>query len=191
MKLNTYQEDFTMRTAAILLALIGALALVVGCGDDTEKPVVKLDTGVNQETGVQPDTGPVKYDGQGPTPDQSIGPIVNSGDVCSQSSPCKSKSESCMALETGGTSGMCLGKCNAAQTDCPVADKATQLSKCLLQDQKKQLHCAWMCDVQGKKYKCPNDTDYKCIALNASQPDVKYCAPKGGSTTVDGGVPQG
>jgi hypothetical protein len=169
-----------MRTAAILLALIGALALVVGCGDDTEKPKVNLDTGVNQEIGVQPDTAPVKLDGQGPTPDTgSTGPAFSSGAICSQAKPCTDTTETCLLFTAKATEGLCHGKCNTSGVDCKVPDSTKQLSKCAVQDSKKQWYCSWLCDVQGKIYECPNATDYKCEALNPQQPDVKYCVPKG------------
>ena len=81
-----------------------------------------------------------------------------------------------MLFESGATKGMCLGKCNSGGADCQVPDATTQLSKCTIQDSNKQLFCGWLCEVQGKTYKCPNDTDYKCISLG--DPNAKYCAPK-------------
>jgi hypothetical protein len=155
-----------MKVVVGALACIGFLVVVVvGCGDGGKEPPQR-DLGITQ-----PDQS-VTHEDQGMTTDS------NSGAICTQSAPCKVTSERCMALETGATTGMCFGMCNTAQADCPVADQATQLAKCLLQDENNQLLCAWMCEVQGTTYKCPNDTDYKCMSLKASQPNVKYCAPK-------------
>jgi hypothetical protein len=178
-----------MRTAGILLSLVGALALV-GCGDDTEKPVIKLDNGVTQDTnGGQQDSfvpqeqGTTKFD-KGTTTGS------NSGAICSSTVPCPDTSEGCFPL-SGGTKGMCLGACNAQGANCKVANASTQLSTCAIKETtSSKLYCAWICESGGKTYKCPNDTDYSCIVLDPNQPTTKVCAPKTGPT-VDGGAPQG
>ena len=84
-----------------------------------------------------------------------------------------------MVMETNATLGMCLGMCHTSGADCPVANPITQFSKCVLQESRnKQLYCAWICELQGKSYQCPNNTDYKCVALMPQQPSVKFCMPK-------------
>jgi hypothetical protein len=141
--------------------------------DGATLPPVKLDTSTRRDTGiVLPDFF------FPPPPDQGPPSPPNSGAICFQGTGCAHNGEACMLMESGANKGMCLGKCNTAQADCPVADQATQLSKCILQDHNKQLFCAWFCEVQGKQYKCPNSTDYKCSALSPTQPDIKYCVPK-------------
>ncbi len=141
--------------------------------DGATLPPVKLDTSIRRDTGNLQNDFFIP-----PPPDQGPSGPPNSGAICSQSTGCAHSGEACMAMEPGANKGMCLGKCNTVQADCPVADMATQLSKCVLQTRNKQTLCAWLCEVQGKLYKCPNNTDYKCFALDPIQPHIKYCVPK-------------
>ena len=83
-----------------------------------------------------------------------------------------------LRLTSDATKGMCLGRCKKKGADCPVPDKSKQLSICGFSVKgTAELYCAWLCDYQGKKYKCPDNTNFDCKALTASSV-VKYCVPK-------------
>jgi len=73
---------------------------------------------------------------------------------------------------------MCLGKCSTQGADCPVTNAATQLAKCAAQvaGPPVQLYCLYICEYQGKTYKCPDDTNFNCVA--GSTAGVKACQPK-------------
>jgi hypothetical protein len=103
----------------------------------------------------------------------------NSGAICNQSTPCPDPSEGCFPLNSASQNGMCLGKCQNSGDTCQVPDAATQLSKCLIEEQNThEYYCAWFCEVSGQTYSCPNATDYGCQVLDPNQPTLKFCVPK-------------
>lgn len=72
---------------------------------------------------------------------------------------------------------MCLSTCQNIGDPCPVNDPNTQFSICALQmGGSQQKYCAWICELQGKTFSCPNSVDYTCQAINMSS--VKLCVPK-------------
>jgi len=101
---------------------------------------------------------------------------TNSGALCSQSTSCTG-SEACMQFDQYAQNGMCLGTCSTVGDLCSAS--GSQLSVCALTAQGgTQYYCAFVCEVQGTSYPCPNSYDYKCDIFDTSQPDIKLCMPK-------------
>jgi hypothetical protein len=103
---------------------------------------------------------------------------TNSGQICTQATTC-SATETCMSFDTTSTSGMCLGTCATAGDTCPVSG-SSQMSICALtaQQNPSQYYCAYICEINGSTYSCPNSYDYDCKVLDTTQPSVKLCMPK-------------
>ena len=101
---------------------------------------------------------------------------TNSGALCTDSTSCQS-GEECMSFDTYATYGMCLGQCSTVGDYCPSA--GSQLAICALTAQSTGgSYCAYICEVQGQTYACPNSYDYVCAVFDTSQPDIKLCMPK-------------
>jgi hypothetical protein len=101
----------------------------------------------------------------------------NSGQVCSDYQSCPA-GDDCLLMEDYATTGMCLGQCSNTGDLCPVSS-SSQLSVCAVSAQTTgQYYCAWICEVQGTSYACPNSYDYDCKVFDATQPDIKLCMPK-------------
>jgi hypothetical protein len=86
-----------------------------------------------------------------------------------------------MGIQGGSqTNGHCVAKCAKLGDQCPVSDPGTMTSLCALgdpSDPSAQKYCAFICEFQGKTYKCPDDTAFDCKALDPQQPNVKVCVP--------------
>jgi hypothetical protein len=80
-------------------------------------------------------------------------------------------------MEQTATQGMCLSACSTVGDACPVQDSATQLAACAGQAGTDYI-CLYFCQLQGQTFSCPNSTDYKCIAIDSTQPTTTVCVPK-------------
>lgn len=113
---------------------------------------------------------------------KGVSPVdPNSGALCGQAGSSCHPSDICVIFSQGAANGMCLGTCNNLGDHCQVADLATQLSKCAFQVSlggQGQYVCGWLCEVSGKAFACPNDTDYACAVFDKERPEIKYCIPK-------------
>jgi hypothetical protein len=183
------------KTRWALVPALSSLLLVAGCSDDdtsnggvdqsvTVDQGTSQDQGTGQDKGDPPDAGPA-VDGHGTTdgiPDgtsgqDDLGIGSNSGAICTQSTPCPDPTETCIYFEAALGKGMCLASCQQQGDTCPVADKSTQISVCSVTGyQPGTWLCGWFCELGGKTYKCPNDTDYKCVA--SSNGVAQFCYPK-------------
>lgn len=186
------------RSSARLLTkvtLSAALFLIAGCSDDDGAPdqggivdqgvvtdlgttfqdqgVAHKDKGADKSVSKQ-DQGGVQDQGQPKDvyyPDTSV--LSNSGAICNASTPCTLPGEECLYF--GSTNGMCLGECQKNWDPCPVKDKNTQLSMCSVKSlDGTKWYCGWLCEWSGQTYKCPDDTNFKCV------PSAKgsFCQPK-------------
>lgn len=104
----------------------------------------------------------------------------NSGQICNDTNPsCPDANESCLLMEQGATTGMCLGKCTNPGDTCSVPDPVTMSSICAFgAEGSTDYYCGFLCDVQGQLFSCPNSIDFKCEVVDANQPDIKFCIPK-------------
>jgi hypothetical protein len=134
---------------------------------------VGLDGGAPKlDTWSPPDTRPPTFDFGGPPPSS------NSGKICTPPYGCVTKVEECLPLGMSSSKGMCLGKCSAPGSSCPVASPGTQFAACALQASPTELYCVYFCAVQGQTFACPDTVNYSCEAPDPTQPSVKVCVPK-------------
>jgi len=102
---------------------------------------------------------------------------TNSGALCSDTTSCQS-GEQCMLFDEYATYGMCLGQCTTVGDYCATGS-SSQLAICALTSQSAGGNfCAFICEIQGQTYACPNSYDYVCAVFDTTQPDIKLCMPK-------------
>jgi hypothetical protein len=156
---------------------LGAMDQTVG----SDQQIPADDTSVPSDQQAPPgDTG-TATDQQVPTgdinPPDGVTDVPNSGAICGMSTPCPSPGEECIYFDAASGKGMCLGPCENKGDLCPVDNYATQLSVCAVTGLTPNTwFCAWMCEIGGKTYTCPNDTDYKCV--QSENGVAKFCQPK-------------
>lgn len=176
--------------------LLTAALIVLGaaCSDDTTTPnpdtsqAVDQSTAVDQggplpearppaEQGVSPEKGAPVVDKGPPTEKGLPGPDgvtagANSGAICKvPENKCPNPADECLIVAGGAQDkGMCLIKCTTKGADCPTADPSTQKSICFLDysGTPAATYCAYMCQYQGKTYKCPTGSTCKSIGANTS-----------------------
>ena len=112
---------------------------------------------------------------------------ANSGKSCTASATVCVAGEVCQGgfKNAAGTAvKMCLGKCcanEATPTDpvnkCMTPGVSNGAAPCALITGT-TMACGWICDIQGNKFDCPDATNYDCVVVFASQPDIKFCVPK-------------
>lgn len=182
-----------IKTLSYCLAVVVALAHA-GCNDNgDDKPSDASDLGAMDQQFPADDTS-VPSDQQAPPGDTSsatdqqiptgdISPpdgvinIPNSGAICGKSTPCPSPEEECIYFDATLGKGMCLGPCENQGDLCPVDNYVTQLSVCAVTGLTPGTwFCAWMCEIGGKTYNCPNDTDYACVPSENGV--AEFCQPK-------------
>ena len=150
-------------------ASVAALLLFAGCtvpnpefdpGDGPLSAANASDAGGDQglsppaADAVSPPSGQVDL-----TPPAPAAPPL--GQLCTTSCP---SGEVCMRMEEGATRGICLRRCTAINTPCSVPD-ASFYSACARyynSDIGSIDVCIVFCEVGGKRYPCPNSSDYRC-----------------------------
>jgi hypothetical protein len=98
----------------------------------------------------------------------------NSGAICSASVACPNADEVCTYF--GSSTGMCLSPCAQKGDACRVAQEFAQISTCSIKGLDGKWYCGWYCVLGGTPFKCPNDTDYKCVA--SDKDGFSFCEPK-------------
>ena len=150
-------------------AAVCGLFFVAACSDDSE-PDPKQDAAVKKDSGkTTPDTGAPDTTNTGP----------NSGALCTGAGTCKHPKDKCLFFG-GGSKGMCLMNCTPGTT-CPKPSPGPYASECAFayySGGSKHFACGWYCKYQGADYNCPNDKDYKCVAPDSTEPNVKFCVAK-------------
>jgi hypothetical protein len=165
------------------MVVLGALSLLGACSDDGEGGA---DQGVAADQAIVFPDGSPPSEGGGPVdtspPDQTgVADVAvatqNSGAICSSSQPCPNAGEECIVFSAALGKGMCLDPCATQGESCPVPDPNHQVSTCATTGYTPGTwYCAWFCELGGKTYACPNQTDYTCVA--SSDGVAKFCRPK-------------
>ncbi len=123
-----------------------------------------------KEGGTNPKEGGVPTDGT---------PSKNTGALCSTTNKCDSNTgDECIYFTGTDNPGMCSMKCAPKDSPCPVANPQEQNSSCFAKmKDSEDIFCVYICKKNDKSYKCPNDTDYKCVKATGSA-ETYVCVPK-------------
>lgn len=169
---------------------IGLALTLAGCSDDDggktgDTGVTLPDTGTTQQ-----DTGTTQYDTGTTQFDTGTTTSTNSGQTCSQTSPCPT-GEQCTTIQGipqwPSDKGICVGTCPSQGATCTVPDVAKNYAQCALTSDQITWYCLYICEIQGKTYECPDPATQDCVVDTQNQ-GVKLCIPKGGTTTADAGI---